>query len=163
MVTTGVQSTIDATAKWDGQVQDRRVDALLRLAGIHALQGDRLLALDDLERLLQEGRVSASYGDQIARDANLAVLHDEPRYQSVLASLKCQSLQWNATSIVPTSPELDEAQRIAGLSLFWSEARYSFVYFGRVPSLDWNQAYLEFLPKVIAAHTLHDHCDALMR
>lgn len=56
----------------------------------------------------------------------------------------------NKTSARTSSPKtpygpLSEAQRIAGLSLFWSEARYNFANFDHVPGLDWNRAYLEFL------------------
>jgi hypothetical protein len=57
----------------------------------------------------------------------------------------------------------DEAHRIAGLSLFWSQAKYNFVYFDHVPGLDWDQVYLDFLPKVMVARNLHDYYDVLMR
>jgi hypothetical protein len=64
--------------------------------------------------------------------------------------------------MAPAEP-LSEAQRIAGLSLFWSEARYNFANFDHVPELDWNQTYLNFLPRVIAAKSLHDYYDVLMQ
>lgn len=41
--------------------------------------------------------------------------------------------------------------RIYGLSLLWREAEYNFALWEKVPDLDWEDAYREFLPKVIAA------------
>jgi C-terminal processing protease CtpA/Prc len=71
--------------------------------------------------------------------------------------------RWNADAFLVPAGHLSEAQRIAGLSLFWSEARYNFAHFDHVPDLDWNQTYLDFLPRVIAAKNLHDYYDVLMR
>jgi carboxyl-terminal processing protease len=45
------------------------------------------------------------------------------------------------------------ADRIAGLSYLWSEAKYNFVHFDHVPTLDWSALYRETVPKVIAATT----------
>jgi len=36
--------------------------------------------------------------------------------------------------------------KVAGLSMLWSEVKYNFVYFDRVP--DWDVLYLSYLPKV---------------
>ena len=44
--------------------------------------------------------------------------------------------------------ELTSAERVMGLMLFWSEAKYNFAYWDRVPELDWNQTLLEYLPRV---------------
>ncbi|UUZ56967.1 hypothetical protein LP419_19860 [Massilia sp. H-1] len=54
-------------------------------------------------------------------------------------------------------------ERVAGLSLFWSEARHGFVHFGHVPDLDWNQIYMNYLDKVMAAETTRDYYRVLMQ
>jgi carboxyl-terminal processing protease len=60
------------------------------------------------------------------------------------------------------------AERIYGLSLIWQEANYNFAFFDRVPDLDWDAAYREFIPKVIAAedifsyYNLHERFIALL-
>jgi hypothetical protein len=48
-------------------------------------------------------------------------------------------------------------------SLFWSEARHAFVHFDRVPELDWNRAYRDFLPQVVTAKNTRDYYAVLMR
>jgi C-terminal processing protease CtpA/Prc len=59
-------------------------------------------------------------------------------------------------------PVLTTAEKVAGLSLFWSEARRNFVYFDHVPQLQWDQVYLEYLDKVIAAPTTEDYYRVMM-
>jgi hypothetical protein len=39
------------------------------------------------------------------------------------------------------SEQLSPADRLAGLSLLWSEARYNFANFDLVPDLDWDAHY----------------------
>ncbi len=55
------------------------------------------------------------------------------------------------------------AERLYGLSLLWQEANYNFAFFDRVPELDWNAAYREFIPQVIAADDLFTYYDLLER
>lgn len=55
------------------------------------------------------------------------------------------------------------AERLYGLSLIWQEANYNFAFFERVPELDWEAAYREFIPRVIAADDLFTYYDLLER
>lgn len=158
-----MRPTLQSNAFYQGEAESRHREALQMQADVYALQGRSEEALSSLEALLKEDYVGSAQADDLAKDAALDSLRDEPRYQAVIAALKRLDRQWNAPAIATASTELDEAQRIAGLSLFWSEARYNFVHFEHVPDLDWNQAYLDFLPKVIAAKNLHDYYDVLMR
>jgi carboxyl-terminal processing protease len=50
----------------------------------------------------------------------------------------------------PYREDIGEDEKAAGLSRFWSEARYNFANFDLVPGLDWDALYLEYLPKVRA-------------
>ncbi|MEB0029574.1 S41 family peptidase [Undibacterium sp. RTI2.1] len=58
---------------------------------------------------------------------------------------------------------LSVEQRIAGLSLFWANARRDFVYINRLPELSWDKIYMEFLPQVIAAESTKDYYQVMMR
>jgi C-terminal processing protease CtpA/Prc len=49
------------------------------------------------------------------------------------------------------------ADRIAGLSYVWSEAKYNFANFDLVPDLDWDREYSLAMPKVIAASATRDY------
>ena len=60
-------------------------------------------------------------------------------------------------------PGLTVAERLYGLSFIWQEANYNFAYFDRVPDLDWDAAYREFVPRVIAAEDTGTYYDLLAR
>lgn len=55
------------------------------------------------------------------------------------------------------------AERLYGLALIWQEANYNFVYFDHVPDLDWDAAYREFIPRVIAVDDVFSYYDLLER
>lgn len=59
-------------------------------------------------------------------------------------------------------PNLSDAEKVAGISKFWSEAKYNFINFPLVPDLDWDKTYLEFIPKVLATKTTFDYYKVLM-
>ncbi len=54
-------------------------------------------------------------------------------------------------------------ERLYGLSLIWQEANYNFAFFDRVPNLDWEASYREFIPRVLAADDLFTYYDLLER
>lgn len=125
-------------------------------------EGDKARALD-----MMAGNVAQDPAplDVIFRsDKAKALLKDEPRYKDMLLRMDATARLWHARTIAtPYKPQLGEAERIAGLSLFWSEAKYNFAHFNNVPQLDWDQAYLDFLPQVIAASDTHSYYEVLMR
>ena len=46
---------------------------------------------------------------------------------------------------------LSVTERLYGLSLIWQEANYNFAFFDRLPNLDWDASYREYVPQVISA------------
>ena len=54
-------------------------------------------------------------------------------------------------------------ERLYGLSLIWQEANYNFAFFDRVPDLDWEASYKEYIPQVIAADDIFTYYDLLAR
>lgn len=145
-----------------GHARDRHQDNLRYRADAWARLGDTKKALNCLEKWAA-GPVGDWGRHWLATDKYLAGLRSERRFKALVARLDDVASRWNADAVATPSEHLSEAQRVAGLSLFWSEARYNFAYFDHVPKLDWNQTYLDFLPKVIAAKNLHDYYDVLMR
>ena len=144
------------------QADDRCQDNLRYQADAYALLGDKQAAIDRLV-LWAAGDVGNWGRHWLAHDKYLSGLRDDPRFKSLVSHLDGVADRWNAKVFMTSSDSLSEVQRIAGLSLFWSEVRYNFAHFDNVPNLDWNQTYLDFLPKVIAAKNLHDYYDVLMR
>ncbi|MFY7829182.1 MAG: S41 family peptidase [Flectobacillus sp.] len=59
------------------------------------------------------------------------------------------------------SKQLSRTEKIAGLSTFWSEAKFGFANFDLVPSLNWDSAYLAFIPKVEATKTVSGYYKVL--
>lgn len=52
-----------------------------------------------------------------------------------------------------TEDDLTPEDKVWGLSLAWSMAKYNFADFYLVPDLDWDQTYRDFIPKVLATKT----------
>jgi C-terminal processing protease CtpA/Prc len=61
------------------------------------------------------------------------------------------------------SEQLTAADRLAGLSLLWSEARYNFANFDLVPDLDWDAHYRATIPRVLDAQSTADYYQELRR
>lgn len=61
------------------------------------------------------------------------------------------------------SPNLSSAEKLAGLSELWAEARYGFANFWHVPNLDWDATYLAFIPQVTATTSTADYYRVLQR
>ncbi|OEZ97794.1 S41 family peptidase [Duganella phyllosphaerae] len=141
--------------------------------------GNRSLIYEQLNLELSQAMAYAKLGQQqqalavLARLANLAwapaieralahedfnALHDEPRFKALQATMKLPGQIYNTPAIAtPWEPVLTTAEKVAGLSLFWAEARRNFVYFDHVPQLQWDQVYMDYLAKVIAAPTTEDY------
>jgi carboxyl-terminal processing protease len=58
---------------------------------------------------------------------------------------------------------LSATERLYGLSLIWKEANYNFAFFDRVPDLDWDSAYREYIPQVISAEDPFTYYELLSR
>jgi len=61
------------------------------------------------------------------------------------------------------SEQLNASDRLAGLSLLWSEARYNFANFDLVPDLDWDAHYRATIPRVLAAKSTAEYYQELRR
>ena len=59
--------------------------------------------------------------------------------------------------------KLPEAERLAGFARLWSEVKYNFAFFDRVPELDWDKVLVEYIPKVQQAETEDEYFCVLGR
>src|SRR5688572_15696242 len=55
---------------------------------------------------------------------------------------------------------LSAEAKILGLSIFWKEASYNFVFFDRL-KVNWDSAYYAFLPKIIATKNVYEYWKVL--
>jgi carboxyl-terminal processing protease len=58
---------------------------------------------------------------------------------------------------------LSDSEKVYGLAEFWKEASYNFAYFDQVPHLDWNAAFVEYVPKVLETKSTREYYRVLMR
>jgi C-terminal processing protease CtpA/Prc len=59
--------------------------------------------------------------------------------------------------------QLPETERIAGFVRLWSEVKYNFVGFDRLPELKWDEVLNEYLPKVQQVKTADEYFCVLAR
>lgn len=124
-----------------------------------ALAGRTDAAIGFLRRAIDAGYDDAA---QLDKDSDLASLRSDPRWPGLLAGLQAlqarERRQWSSPALAtPWREELGEDERVAGLSRLWSEARFNFVNFDKVPDLDWDALYIATLPKVRAARSTTDY------
>lgn len=139
------------------------VDLYMDLAVQYAALGrgeEALAALEQLPKYVQ----SPLLAEGLLQQPGLAALRESPRFKAVVAALVAGGrAQGDGAIATPWRERLPAAERVAGLSLFWAEARQGFAWFDHVPALDWNRTYLEFLPKVMAADTTAQYYRVMMQ
>jgi hypothetical protein len=62
-----------------------------------------------------------------------------------------------------TSTGLTNQQKIYGLSLFWKEASYNFAHWESTGDLDWDSAYKEYIPRILATQNDFQYYQELQR
>jgi carboxyl-terminal processing protease len=60
-------------------------------------------------------------------------------------------------------PDPSEAERIAGFVRLWSEVKYNFAFFDRLPHLDWERVLVDGIPRVQRATSVSDYYRELQR
>ncbi len=64
----------------------------------------------------------------------------------------------------PTHPQdLSVEEKLYGLSLIWKEASYNFAFFDQIPDLDFDAAYQEYIPNVIATENTFEYYRELQK
>lgn len=57
----------------------------------------------------------------------------------------------------PFKENLSDDEKVAGLSKLWAEAKFNFIYFDKVPALNWDATHMEYLPKVRATTSTFEY------
>ncbi len=138
-----------AAAKLD---VEGRAELLYNAACSFALAGRKDEAFSALEQAGAEGLDDV---DQYKGDADFASLHSDPRWQALLdrVAARAKAIRdfWTSPAMqTPFAPNLTDDEKIAGLSKLWSEAKFNFIHFEKVPGLDWDALYVATLAKVRA-------------
>ncbi|WP_281557716.1 S41 family peptidase [Thalassomonas sp. RHCl1] len=64
---------------------------------------------------------------------------------------------------VAQQAQMSDQEKLYGLSLFWKEVSYNFAYFDQVEELDWDQAYQQYIPRVLATENAYEYYRVLSR
>ena len=115
-----------------------------------ALRQQSEKAFQYLEKAIAQGWSNAEH---LQKDSDLNGLHADARWPKLVEKcanhLKTHEAFWNNPALETSYREnLSDDEKVAGLSQLWSEAKYNFAYFHAVPQLDWDAAYLAYLPRV---------------
>lgn len=130
-----------------------------------ALAGDKDKAFLWLNRAIQDGSLDIKH---TGSDSDFASLHADPRWADAIHQIEflssSEKKHWGAAAFnTPYAPNLTDAQKVAGLSQLWAEARYGFANFWHVPDLDWDATYLAYLPQVTATKSTAGYYRVLTR
>lgn len=137
-----------------------RSTAAYNAASAYALaekQSDK--ALDMLELAAALGFIDAY---SLEQDTDLESLRDTPRWAAIEVIVKQgranEDRRWGIVSDRPPYEEnLSVEDKVAGLSLIWSEAKYNFANFDLVPELDWDAEYRAMIPRVMASEDTYEY------
>lgn len=129
----------------------RRFNILVDLVKLNARLGQNEQALQHWQELMLMDWAPAP-GSSFVEDPLVKKIMILSAYQPIQD--KYDATKWWSSAAAFTTPYRDQLpveERIAGLSRIWAIAREGFVWFDRVPQLDWDKSYQSYLPKVMAA------------
>lgn len=138
-------------------------DVAYSAASSYARAGDKARAFEYLGRAVAMGYTAP---DRVKNDSNFNSLHDDPRWQQLLGHMEKDQRDsqeqatriWDTASLdTPLKPQLSDEEKIAGLSKFWAEVKYNFVFPERLAQIDWDKLYLQYIPKVLATKSTYDY------
>lgn len=142
------QPEVLALAKTSKFLYFRQSDILLDLAVLQSRLGEPEAAAASLRKILAP-EFGGTYVQWILQNPVLAPARQSPSLRPVLEKAAALDNVFNAKTLAtPYQPNLSVAEKVAGLSKMWSEAKYNFAYFDHLPGLNWDQLYLDYLPKV---------------
>jgi carboxyl-terminal processing protease len=132
-------------------------DTLYNLACDQSRAGRTEQAQATLQQAVDLG--ASISADQLEKDPDLSALHHRPGFEQLVDTLRRQEALWNDSAAIatPYKPILTEDEKVAGMSKFWSEARFNFPFFSRLSGLDWDALYMAYLAKVRDSKTTADY------
>ncbi|MES2038352.1 MAG: S41 family peptidase [Pseudomonadota bacterium] len=140
----------------------RRFDYMFDAAMVELRLGNKEAFFNFLETS-QTWALIPSLKNYLATPAFTSV-QDEPRFKAYLKLLELPAKMGRASVLAtPYKEEISTAEKIAGLSMFWSEVKRSFVNFHNVPDLDWDKLYLEYLDKVMQTKSTREYYQIMMQ
>jgi C-terminal processing protease CtpA/Prc len=127
----------------------RKSDILFDLAVLQGRLRQPVAAAASLQQLLVSPEEQEVYTPWILKQPALAVARQDPSIKPIVDKVLTLSNVFDSPALAtPYQPNLPMAEKVAGLSKLWEEAKYNFAYFDHLPGFDWDKLYLEYLPKI---------------
>jgi hypothetical protein len=141
---------VEALAKTSKSLYYRQSDMLFDLAVLQGKLNQPHAAAVSLQPLLTPDFMENKL-PRILREPALAAAQREPVLRAGLGKAMAAYNIFNSQALAtPYKPNLSAAEKVAGLSKMWDEAKYNFAYFDHLPGFDWDKLYLDYLPQVQA-------------
>ena len=152
---------VQEMAKTNPYLYYRRQDALRDLAGGYAMANKKDSAYSTLVKMYN-ANTPGSVSKLLETDTIFTSVRNETWFRDIVIKLQRKSALWNNSALqTPYRSNLSDAEKLAGLSLLWSQARYNFVNFDQL-TIDWNQTYLDYIPKVQHTSSTAEYYKVLM-
>lgn len=143
-------------------LEARKKDVYVDIAKAYAIERENDSAICYLEKMFNDGSYSWSLSFYLS-DSALKNLQSDPRFIALANKFKNQGKLYSGTAFkTPYQPVLTDDEKIEGLSLLWSQAKYNFVYFDRI-NIDWNQSYIDYLDKIKETKTTVEYYKVLQQ
>lgn len=140
------QENIKAMYSTNKYLAARQWDILRDLIKVNSLQKDEVDAVKYLADLSFANRLYWVAEDE----AVTSLLGENILFKNVVSKEKAWARVQSTKSFESTYNEnISDEEKIAGLSLLWSEVRQGFVFFDQVPDLNWDEKFKEYIPRVL--------------
>jgi hypothetical protein len=144
-------------------LSSRRSNLLLDYAEAYAIQKKVPESLRFLDKFADANEVPGM-AKAIEEEKHFDSIRSDPRYSAALAKLRRYDHFWDSAALnTPFRENLPDVEKLAGLSKFWSEVKYNFGYPEKLVALDWDNLYLQTIPKVLATKSTGEYYRELMR
>ncbi|WP_255076119.1 S41 family peptidase [Lacihabitans sp. CCS-44] len=139
---------VKALAKTDKYLFGRESDINFDMAVIKIKKGEQNGAIALLKKNLS-GSSGSAYAKWMKNDTIFESVVNAPELLPFFKKIEASNRVFNGTALnTPYKYNISDAEKLAGLSKFWSEAKYNFAYFENLPDLDWDKLYLEYIPLI---------------
>jgi carboxyl-terminal processing protease len=140
----------------------RRLNIHIDPAQAYALQCKKAAAFEYLRKVAAEAPVP-SLADFVGHQKAFESVRDDPEFAKILSSFRVFDSLWDSPELATSYKEnLSDAEKVAGLSKFWSEVKYNFGFPEKLVALHWDKLYLDWIPRVLATKSTTDYYRQLM-
>jgi|SRR5690242_16030687 len=141
-------------------VKFRRYNILNDEAHIYTLLNEKDSAIMTLQAMHDIGD---HYYKSMENDAAFNSIRSDSSFKELIASMKQSESLWEGYDFkTPYREDLPLSEKMAGLSLLWSQAKYNFVHFDHA-GVDWNKLYLHYLTLVPQTKSTAEYYQLLIK